>query len=181
MQRYYEYRDINGKRWGAMQSLLELPGRSVIPIIRGANMHLAINARAFGWDPHSIQTWHPDFPLSEVMKRNNDIQRENGNPLLHTDEDIAKIDHPGIEITIAQFDAQGKPLPSLVIPPLGRKQMLAAPTPTSDVAAQILQTTVIHDNGLNPNPEVGAGSLPPASGTVSPDVAAKILATPVSA
>lgn len=164
-----------------MQSLLELPGRGIGGVIRSANMHLAINARAFGWDPHSIQTWHPDFPISEAMKRGNDIQRENGNPLLHTEEDIVKADEPaGVEITIAQFDAQGNPVPSHIIPPLGRKLMTAAPLPNRDVAEKILATTIIHDNGLNPNPEVGAGSLPKPSGTVSAEVASKIAASPVT-
>lgn len=175
MHRHYEYIHHTGKRACGTQNIPNLPRETYESLIADANRHLATNARAGGWlpfpgeivggQPVYVHVWHPEFPLSEQMKRVNHIQNANGHTLLWTKEQIADADKPGHDITIAQFDKDGNVIPSMVIPPLARSQIpnLIAPT-----AGQLItKTIVIQDMGTDAPAPAAAGS--PQGVTAAPE------------
>lgn len=172
MNRHFEYIDADGKHWSGVQEVPHLPREPMDTIIRHGNRLLAILARARGWKPFPgeiqdghpvyIHTWHPDFPLSERMKRTNLVQKKNGQPELYDASAIEVADKPGVDITIAHFDQDGNVLPSMVIPPLGRSQILPPPIINGIEAAT--KTIVIQDQGTAATS--GEPSVTPASVTM---------------
>lgn len=155
MNRYFEIINADGYHVGMSQEVAILPRENMAVVTRAANRLLANQARVNGWKPFPneicdgqpvyVHIWHHDLPFSKRMELANGVHDRNGNPPRFSKEDIAAADGPGQHIAIAQFDKDGKAVPSMVVSPLGRTSM---PTVQRENAAVLsTKTIVIQDMG----------------------------------
>lgn len=129
-----EHIDADGKLVAMAHNMPTRPNENVSEGRKTFARLFGILVAKKGWT--KPQMWHPDFPNSERMKRINHVENVNGNKPRYSDEQIANADKPRANIVIANFDKDGKPIPSLEVPPLGLT-LVGVTESTSPLAANV--------------------------------------------
>lgn len=176
--RHYEYRDANGKKWGATQ---HLPGGNRAK----ANELLAHTAHVNGWT--DLEVFPQNMPLHEQKRRINAIQQENGNPPLYDEHETREPSQkPAPNIIILKDHAnaeQGRPIEEVHAQPGIRATSAAVPMTggiiTEGVAGVPVPRVPIIDHANDAAAAAVSASADPAhSITNKPMIAPSILPPP---
>lgn len=158
MNFYSEHLDTDGKLCSMVHNIPSRPNENVPEVRKSFSYLYGVLCAKKKWT--SPKGWHPDFPQSEQMKRINEVKRINGEPAQYSSQQIADADKPRANIVIAHFDKDGRPIPSLEVPPLGLTQ-ISDIADASPLAADV-QAVDVEDMGL----AASHASLPPGAAGV---------------